>query len=111
MAEDEGSFRSDAEVSSTVVLPELILIPAPVRASVHTQQAVKGRGTKNHPYELDFMLEPNGSNTVSGYLRSGPFPAFSSHLLWSPVNSHQLLETLVGVSFISLFVISWTRIM
>ena len=57
------------------------------------------------------VLEPNGSNTVSGYLRSGSFPAFSGHLLWSPVNSHQLLETLVGVSFISLFVISWTCIM
>ena len=57
------------------------------------------------------LLEPNGSNTVSRYLQSGPFPAFSGHLLWSPVNSHQLLETPVGVSFISLFVISWTRIM
>ena len=57
------------------------------------------------------LLEPLGSNTVSRYLRSGPFPAFSSHLLWSPVNSHQLLETPVGVSFISLFVISWTHIM
>ena len=57
------------------------------------------------------LLEPNGSNTVSGYLRSRPFPAFSSHLLWSPVNSHQLLETPTGVSFISLFVIPWTHIM
>ena len=47
MVEDEGSFCSDAGVSSTVVLPELIPIPipAPVRASVHTQQAVKGCGT------------------------------------------------------------------
>ena len=34
------------------------------------------------------LLEPNGSNTVSGYLRSRPFPTLSGHLLWSPVNSH-----------------------
>ena len=63
------------------------------------------------PLEGEHLLEPNGSNTISGYLQSRPFPAFSGHLLWSPVNSHQLLETPVGVSFISLFVISWTCIM
>ena len=34
------------------------------------------------------VLEPNSSNTVSRYLRSGPFPTLSGHLLWSPVNSH-----------------------
>ena len=54
MVEDEGSFRSDAGVSSTVVSPKPILIPAPVRASVCTQRVVKGRGTKDHPYNLDF---------------------------------------------------------
>ena len=37
MVEDEGSFHSDAGVSSTAVSPEPILIPAPVRASVCTQ--------------------------------------------------------------------------
>ena len=57
------------------------------------------------------LLEPIGSNTISGYLWSGPFPTFSGHLLLSPVDSHQFLETPVGASFISLFVISWTRIM
>ena len=54
MVEDEGSFCSDAGVSSTAVLPELIPIPAPVRASVHNQKAVKGRRTKDCPYNLDF---------------------------------------------------------
>ena len=54
MIEDEGNFCSDAGVSSTVVLPEPILIPAPVRDSVHFQKAVKGRGTKDCPYNLDF---------------------------------------------------------
>ena len=42
------------EFSSTAVLPKPIPIPAPVRASVHTQQAVKGCGTKDHPYDIDF---------------------------------------------------------
>ena len=57
-----------------------------------------------------WLLEPNNSNTVSRYLQSGPFPTFSSHLLLSPVDFHQLLETPVGASFISLFVTSWTCI-
>ena len=53
------------------------------------------------------VLEPNGSNTISGYLLSGPFPAISCpdpflpspvrtlpcQLLLAPANSHQLLET------------------
>ena len=54
MVEDKEKFCSDVGVSSTAVLLEPILIPAPVRASVHTQQAVKGCGTKDYPYELDF---------------------------------------------------------
>ena len=37
MAKDDEGFHSDAGVSSTVMLPEPILIPAPVRASVHNQ--------------------------------------------------------------------------
>ena len=48
------------------------------------------------------VLEPNGSNTVSGYLWSRPFHTSSGHLPSSPVGSHQLLETPVGVSFIFL---------
>ena len=54
MVKDEGSLHSDAGVSSTVVLPEPIPIPASVRASMCTQQAVKGHGTKDNPYDLDF---------------------------------------------------------
>ena len=54
MIEDEGGFRSDAGVSSTVVSPEPILVLAPVRDSVHFQKTVKGRGTKDCPYDLDF---------------------------------------------------------
>ena len=56
MVKDEGGFCSDAGVSSTVVSPEPILIPAPVRDSVHLQKAVKGCGTKDCPYDLDFAL-------------------------------------------------------
>ena len=54
MIKDEGSFRSYAGVSSTVVSLEPILIPAPMRDSVRFQKAVKGCGTKDCPYDLDF---------------------------------------------------------
>ena len=54
MAEDNKGSHSDVGVSSTAVLPEPILTPAPVRASMRTQQVVKGCGTKDHPYNLDF---------------------------------------------------------
>ena len=64
MVEDKGSFRSDVGVSSTVVSLEPILIPAPVRASVHNQKAVKGRGTKDYPYDLDFTPSIRGSRGV-----------------------------------------------
>ena len=37
MAEDDGGFRSGAAISSTVVLPKPILIPAPVGASMCNQ--------------------------------------------------------------------------
>ena len=36
------------------------------------------------------MLEPNGSNTVSGYLLSGPLPVISHQLLPTPINSWKL---------------------
>ena len=49
---DEGSH--DDAVSSTVISPKPIPIPAPVRASVCNQKAVKGCGTKDCPYDLDF---------------------------------------------------------
>ena len=55
-----------------------------------------------HPHWDTQLLEPNGSNTVSGYLRSGPFHTSSGHLPSSPVGSYQLLETPTGVSFIFL---------
>ena len=54
MIKDEGGFRSDVGVSSTAVSPEPIPILAPVRDSVRFQKAVKGRGTKDCPYDLDF---------------------------------------------------------
>ena len=46
MAEDEVCFCSDAGVSSTAALPKPIPIPAPVRASICYQKAVKGHGTR-----------------------------------------------------------------
>ena len=54
MAEDEVDSRSDAGISSTAVSPEPIPIPALVRASIRYQKAVKGHGTKDCPYDLDF---------------------------------------------------------
>ena len=64
MIEDEGGFCSDAGVSSTVVSPEPILITAPVRDSVRFQKAVKGRGTKDCPYNLDFTPSIHRSRGV-----------------------------------------------
>ena len=56
MVEGEENSCSDAGISSTAVSPEPTPIPAPVRASVCYQKAVKGRGTKDCPYDLDFAL-------------------------------------------------------
>ena len=64
MIEDEGSLRSHAGVSSTAVSPKPIPIPAPVRDSVRFQKAVKGRGTKDCPYDLDFTPSVRRSRGV-----------------------------------------------
>ena len=64
MIEDEGSFCSNAGVSSTVVSPEPIPILAPVRDSMCFQKAVKGCGTKDCPYNLDFTLSIRRSRGI-----------------------------------------------
>ena len=64
MIEDEGSFCSNAGVSSTAVSLEPIPIPAPMRDSVHFQKAVKGRGTKECPYDLEFTPSVHRSHGI-----------------------------------------------
>ena len=61
ITDDDKVILVDTAVSSTAVSPEPTPIPAPVRASVCNQQAVKGRGTKDHPYKLDFAPTICGS--------------------------------------------------
>ena len=65
MTKDEVCFCSDAGVSSTAASPKPIPIPAPVRASVRNQKAVKGCGTKDYPYNLDFALTVHRGRRVS----------------------------------------------
>ena len=62
--DDDNVVSMGTAVSSTAVLPEPIPIPIPVRASVHRQQAVKGQGTKDHPYKLDFTPTIYGTCAV-----------------------------------------------
>ena len=64
MIKDKGGFCSDVGVSSTAVSPEPILVPAPVRDSMRFQKAVKGRGTKDCPYDLDFTPSVHRSRGV-----------------------------------------------
>ena len=64
IAEDDEVVFVDATMSSTAVSPEPIPIPAPVRASMCRQQAVKGHGTKDHPYEIDFTPAFHGFWTL-----------------------------------------------
>ena len=64
MTKDKVCFHSDAGVSSTAASPEPIPIPAPVRASIHYQKAVKGHGTKDCPYDLDFAPPVHRSHGV-----------------------------------------------
>ena len=64
MVEDEGSFCSNVGVSSTAVSLEPIPIPAPVRDSMRFQKAVKGCGTKDCPYDLDFTLSIHQSRGI-----------------------------------------------
>ena len=64
MVEDEGSFHSDTGASSTAISPEPIPILALVRASMCYQKAVKGCGTKDCPYDLDFALPIHRSHGI-----------------------------------------------
>ena len=62
--EDTNGSNGVTAVSSTAVSPEPILIPAPVRASVCMQRAMKGHGTKDCPYVLDFTTTVHHAHGV-----------------------------------------------